>query len=130
MWIVQQRFPEIYGGNLNALSAAPNSMPHGLKKLKDAWREEWQKEWEAKHSGRATEEETNAALLVRLKIVHKRIQHEAYVPWMDDPEKRAACEVLYGAQDWDAIREASERAARNGAFSPEQLERMGFKGTG
>ena len=85
MWIVQQRFPEIYGGNFNALAAAPNSLPHGLKKLKEEWRAEWQKEWEAKHSGRATEEETNAALLVRLKILHKRIQHEAYVPWMDDP---------------------------------------------
>jgi hypothetical protein len=35
--------------------------------------------------------------------------------------------VLYGKQNWDAIREAAERDARNGAFPPEQLERMGIK---
>ena len=130
MWIVQQRFPEIYGGNLNALAAAPNSLPHGLKKLKAAWKEEWRKEWEAQHLGRATEEETNAAILKRLKILHKRNWYKMYVPWMDDPEKRAACEVLYGEQNWEAIREASEKAARNGRLSPEQLERMGIKGVG
>jgi hypothetical protein len=128
MWIVQQRFPEIYGGNLNALSAAPNSMPHGLKKLKDAWQEEWQKEWEAQHQGRAAEEETNAALLIRLKILHKRNQHEMYVPWMDDPEKRAACEVLYGAQDWEDIRRRAHKAALNGRLEPEVEARLGYKG--
>jgi hypothetical protein len=128
MWIVQQRFPEIYGGNLNALSAAPNSMPHGLRKLKDAWREEWQKEWEAQHQGRAAEEETNAALLVRLKILHKRNQHEMYVPWIDDPEKRAACEVLYGAQDWEDIRRRAHKAALNGRLEPEVEARLGYKG--
>ena len=77
MWIVQQRFPEIYGGSLNVSGLPQSALPHSIRKLKEEWRAEWQKEWEAKHSGRATEEETNAALLKRLKILHKRNQKEA-----------------------------------------------------
>ena len=126
MWIVSHAMPEHFGVNTGLIPHGATSS--GLKKLKDAWREEWQKEWEAQHLGRATEEETNAALLVRLKILHKRNQHEMYVPWMDDAEKRAACEVLYGVQDWDAIRAAAHKAALNGRFEPEEEARLGYRG--
>lgn len=36
MWVVQQRFPEQYGGNLN-LSSARGSTPHSIKQLKQQW---------------------------------------------------------------------------------------------
>lgn len=128
MWIVQQRFPEIYGGSLNVSGLPQSAVPHSIRKLKEEWRADLQKEWEAQHLGRASEEETNAALLVRLKILHKRNQHEMYVPWMDDPEKRAACEVLYGAQDWEDIRRRAHKAVLNGRFEPEVEARLGYKG--
>src|SRR3546814_19449351 len=44
MWIVQQRFPEQYGGSLESYGSAPHSLPDGLKKLRDRWRQEWEEE--------------------------------------------------------------------------------------
>lgn len=112
MWIVQQRFPEQYGGNLNVTGNAPNSMPHSIQRMKDQWRKEW--EAERKQLDTATEAETNAAIMKKLRVLQRRNWYKEFVPWMDDPEKRAACEVLHGPQDWDAIREAAAHAARNG----------------
>ena len=112
MWIVQQRFPEQYGGNLNVTGNAPNSMPHSIQRMKDQWRKEW--EAERKQLDTATEAETNAAIMKKLRVLQRRNWYKEFVPWMDDPEKRAACEVLHGPQDWEAIREAAAHAARNG----------------
>ena len=44
MWIVQQRFPELYGGNLNLSGRPASSLPHGIQKLKEEWRKEWEEE--------------------------------------------------------------------------------------
>ena len=49
MWIVQQRFPEQYGGNLSG-DGAPNSMPHALRKLKTKWEAEWLEAHQAEQS--------------------------------------------------------------------------------
>jgi hypothetical protein len=124
MWIVQQRLPEQYGGSLNLGGTPASALPHSIRKLKEQWR----KEWEAERNSHAAEEETNAELLKRLKVLHKRNWYKQYVPWMDDAQKRAACELLYGAQDWDAIRAAHERAERNGRLSPEEAARIGYRG--
>ena len=124
MWIVQQRFPEQFGGSLNVLSNAPNSLPHGLKKLKEEWRAECQKEWEAKHLGRATEEETNAAILKRLRVVQKRYEQTQYFEYLDDPAKRAAIDVLYGPKDWDLIQSKATAAAAEAARQAAERERI------
>ncbi len=116
MWIVQQRFPEQYGGSLNVTGSAPNSMPHSVRKLKEQWRKEW--EAEQTQVATVTAEETNAAIMMKLRVLERRTWFKKFVPWMDDTEKRAACEILYGPQDWQAIRQAAETAARDGRVSP------------
>jgi hypothetical protein len=120
MWIVQQRFPETYGGNLNVLNKAPNSMPHGIRKLKEQWR----KEWEDEHHGSASEEATNTAITEQLKVLHQRTWHKKYVPWMDDTEKRTACELLYGEQDWEEIRRLARKDELDGRLEPEEEARL------
>ncbi|MBK7163467.1 MAG: hypothetical protein IPH79_13735 [Sphingomonadales bacterium] len=50
MWIVQQRFPELYGGNLNLSGRPASSLPHGIQKLKEEWRKEWEEEAAAKEA--------------------------------------------------------------------------------
>lgn len=50
MWIVQQRFPELYGGNLNLSGRPVSSLPHGIQKLKEEWRKEWEEEAAAKEA--------------------------------------------------------------------------------
>jgi hypothetical protein len=126
MWIVAHHMPERFGmpSGLTAYGGSSKA----VDRMKAAWRTQWEEERAG--ADQATQEETNAEILKRLKPLHKRNWYKMYVPWMDDPEKRAACEVLYGEQNWDAIRAASEKAARKGAFSPEQLEQMGLKGLG
>jgi hypothetical protein len=114
MWIVQQRFPEQYGGSLNITARPGSSMPHGLQKLKAQWEEEWQ----AKHLKAASEDDAAAAVLKKLKVLNKRIWHQQFVPWMDDAEKRAAADLLFGVQDWDEIRRRARRDEPDGALEP------------
>ena len=94
MWIVQQRFPEQYGGSLNVTGNAPNSMPHGIKKLKDQWRKEWEEEWRAEQADRRGNSIASLHNKVRaIRTGFKRgIAH--------DPAKRAAWELLTGPADW------------------------------
>ncbi|MEP7348540.1 MAG: hypothetical protein ABI668_01160 [Sphingorhabdus sp.] len=110
MWIVQQRFPEQYGGSLNVQGAAGSSMPHSIRKLKDQWRKEWEEEWDAKNR-RATREETNAAIMKKLKALGIREYQQQALPFIDDPEKRAAYDLLYGPINWASVRRyQSDRA--------------------
>lgn len=97
-------------------------MPDSIKKLKAQWRKEWEEEQQ--QVATATAEETNAAILKKLRALEQRTWFKKYVPWMDDAEKRAACEILYGPQDWQAIREAAETAARDGRLPPEVEARL------
>lgn len=55
MWIVQQRFPELYGGNLNLSGRPASSLPHGIQKLKEEWRAEFRSEWEEEAAQKAAE---------------------------------------------------------------------------
>ncbi|MBL0924269.1 MAG: hypothetical protein IBJ12_07360 [Sphingomonadaceae bacterium] len=72
MWIVQQRFPEQYGGSLNVGGGCPaSSMPDSLKKLKAQWRKEWEEEQQ--QVVRASEEEARDAILAQLDILNIRI---------------------------------------------------------
>lgn len=72
MWIVQQRFPEQYGGNLNLSGGRPaSSIPDSIKKLKEQWRTEWEEEQRAKF--RASDEEACEAILAQLEILNQRI---------------------------------------------------------
>jgi hypothetical protein len=73
MWIVQQRFPEMFGGGLNLTGRPGSSLPDGLKKLKDEWRKEW--EDEAAATGNAASEAEaaayNDAVATTMRILHK-----------------------------------------------------------
>lgn len=91
-----------------------------LKKLKEQWRAEWEEEQRTQPA--ASAQEACQAVMKNMTALGKRLWFQKYVPWMDHPEKRAACEILYGPQDWDAIRlaaaeEAEEAEART--FRPE-----------
>ena len=59
MWIVQQRFPEQYGGALNIGGRPASSLPHGMKALKEQWSAEWEAE-RAEEEQREAEEEAEA----------------------------------------------------------------------
>jgi len=85
------------------------------KKLKEQWRAEWEEEQRTQPA--ASAQEACQAVMKNMTALGKRLWFRKYVPWMDHPEKRAACEVLYGPQDWDAIRlaaaeEVEEESAR------------------
>lgn len=105
MWLVAHNMPEKYGvhgglmhsGSGGAVGAAR------MKRLKAEWHAEWKAEWKANHPLKATEEETNAAILKRLKVLGIRLELEEASKFVDDPEKRAAWEVLHGPQDWNLI---------------------------
>ncbi|RDV06935.1 hypothetical protein DXH95_05950 [Sphingorhabdus pulchriflava] len=70
MWIVQQRFPELYGGNLNLSARPASSLPHGLQKLKEEWRKEWEEEAAQNAADReaqeAAEQNSTAATIERI----------------------------------------------------------------
>ncbi len=124
MWLVAHNMPEkfgVHGGLMHSGSggAAPHSMPDSIKKLKEQWRAEWEEEQRTQPA--ASAQEACQAVMKNMTALGKRLWFQKYVPWMDHPEKRAACEVLYGPQDWDAIRlaaaEEAEEAERT--FGPE-----------
>jgi hypothetical protein len=93
MWIVQQRFPETYGGSLNVTGGAPNSMPHSIRKLKEQWRKEWAEEQHAKKPDMDDAHERVTAKLMAM-------QRRKMTAIAADPEKRAAWELLNGPTDW------------------------------
>ncbi|MBP6379857.1 MAG: hypothetical protein KA312_05510 [Sphingorhabdus sp.] len=73
MWIVQQRFPELYGGNLNLSGRPASSLPHGIQKLKEEWRKEWEEEAAAKEAEFQAryEAEHNSAEASRARFLKK-----------------------------------------------------------
>lgn len=94
MWIVQQRFPEQYGGNLNVTGVASGSMPHSVRKLKEQWRKEWEEERRAEQAQARTDGINSFHQKVRaIRSSFKR----TIAP---DPAKRAAWELLTGPTDW------------------------------
>ncbi|HET6524750.1 hypothetical protein [Sphingopyxis sp.] len=107
MWIVQQRFPEQYGGSLESYGSAPHSLPDGLRKLRDRWRREWEEEQgEAAAEAEARDPGPRDAVLgivARIAAI-RRAFLEGIVP---DPVKRAAWELLVGPADWPAIAAAA-----------------------
>jgi hypothetical protein len=102
-----------------------------MKRLKAEWRSEWEAEWQANNPLRATEEETNAAILKKLKALGIRAEYEQASKFVDDPEKRAAWDVLHGPQDWDKIaryrsdREQRKRRDAAGELAREQDDQTG-----
>jgi hypothetical protein len=95
MWIVQQRFPEQYGGNLNVSGSAANSMPHSVRRLQAQWRKEWEEEHRANAQKRGDEGE--AIYTKRVNAIRKGFKREI----APDPLKRAAWEILCGPTDWE-----------------------------
>lgn len=119
MWLVAHNMPEKYGvhGGLMHSGSDGAAGAARMKRLKAEWHAEWEAEWEAKNRIAATAEETNAAILKKLKALRIRVEYEQASKFVDDPEKRAAWEVLYGPQDWDNISryriDRDERTRRN-----------------
>jgi hypothetical protein len=70
MWIVQQRFPEQFGGTLNMGNRPESSLPDGLRKLKEEWRKEWEEEAAA---ARAEASDAEAAALNTAQATTTRI---------------------------------------------------------
>lgn len=105
MWIVQQRFPQEYGGSLN-LSGARGSTPHGITALKEQWEREWREDL---YKNRPTPEETNAEILRRIAILRRQREHHEAVAYLEDPAKRAAYDLLKGPTDWEEIAHIAAR---------------------
>ena len=82
MWIVQQRFPELYGGNLNLSGRPASSLPHGIQKLKEEWRKEWEEEAAQKAEAARAEAEAartdQAATIARLLQQYQAKVREEY----------------------------------------------------
>ena len=82
MWIVQQRFPELYGGNLNLSGRPASSLPHGIQKLKEEWRKEWEEEAAQKAEAARAEAEAartdQAATITRLLQQYQAKVREEY----------------------------------------------------
>ncbi len=82
MWIVQQRFPELYGGNLNLSGHPASSLPHGIQKLKEEWRKEWEEEAAQKAEAARAEAEAartdQAATIARLLQQYQAKVREEY----------------------------------------------------
>lgn len=57
-----------------------------------------------------------------------RVEYEQVSKFVDDPEKRAAWEVLYGSQDWDNI--ARYRIDRDEEWARRNAGRQGGRGEG
>jgi hypothetical protein len=93
MWIVQQRFPETYGGSLNVTGGAPNSMPHSIRKLKEQWRKEWAEE---QHAKKPEMDDAHERVTAKLMAMQRRKMTAIAA----DSEKRAAWELLNGPTDW------------------------------
>jgi hypothetical protein len=104
MWIVAHYMPERFGveGGLMHSSASAAKM----KRLKAEWHKEWQEEQQRRYP---SEEETNAELLKRLKVLHKRKQRSTWIEYLDSPEKMAAVDLLHGPIDWEEVRRNAER---------------------
>lgn len=104
MWIVAHYMPERFGVE-GGLMHHPGS-PAKLKRQKAEWRKEWAEE--QRQQIETHDEEAAAAILEKLKVLKKRIALHAYVPYLDNPEKQAACELLHGPIDWEAVRRKAE----------------------
>lgn len=122
-WIVQQRFPEEYGGSLNVSGIPGSATPHSIRKLKEEWRAEWAGEL------RASDEDLEAELLKRLKALGKRLIYSQAFRHVGHPEHMAAYDLLHGPQDWEDIaRVKARREADPMAEAPpeeqEQVRRM------
>jgi hypothetical protein len=52
--------------------------------------------------------------------LRKRIALDPYIPYLDDTEKQAACELLHGPVDWDAVRRRA--AVKGGEDQVEMLD--------
>lgn len=108
MWIVQQRFPDQYGGSL--FGGARANTPQIIKRLKEEWEREWREDL---YKNRPTPEETNAEILRRIAIVRRQSEDHEATAYLNDPAKRAAYDLLKGPTDWAEIaRIASRKQAR------------------
>jgi hypothetical protein len=94
MWIVQQRFPETYGGSLNVTGGAAHSMPHSIRKLKEQWRTEWAEE---QHAKKPEMDDAHERVTAKLMAMQRR----KMIAIAADSEKRAAWELLNGPTDWE-----------------------------
>lgn len=95
MWVVQQRFPQEYGGNLNP--SAPNGcLPRNLQQLKDKWRAEWEAELRAEEAAQAAPGGALESLAEKLCRIRDHFRNDC----AQDPAKRAAYELLTGPCDW------------------------------
>jgi len=105
MWLVAHNMPEkfgVHGGLMHSGSGGAAGAAR-MKRLKAEWHAEWEAEFKAKNPLTASAEETHAAILKQMKVLGIRIEYEAASKFVDDPEKRAAWEILHGPQDWDMI---------------------------
>lgn len=98
MWIVQQRFPETYGGSLNVTGGRPaSSMPDSIKKLKEQWRKDWEKE--QRDEAYKLAEADDDVYARRVNAIRKGFKRAL----TQDPLRRAAWEILCGPTDWEDL---------------------------
>lgn len=93
MWLVAHNMPErfgVHGGLMNS-SAGGGAAAARMKRLKA----EWRKEWEAERRPKPLDD-VRASILQKLDAI-ERPRMQVYA---QDPEKRAAYELLNGPVDW------------------------------
>lgn len=99
MWLVAHNSPEkfgVHGGLMHGRSDGLGNAAR-MKQL----RAQWEAELNAKHT--ATEADTYASIMKKLKVLGIRTKLEEAARYVGDPAKRAAWEVLHGPQDWVRI---------------------------
>ena len=96
MWIVAHNMPERFGVAGGLMHHGGGSMAQ--ERLKEIWKREWEAEAEAKNLPVERKETADKLEWIRGMITQAKLKQLSTVA--QDPEKRAAWEVLYGAVDW------------------------------
>jgi len=106
MWLVAHHLPEKYavaGGLMHAVYDGAAGAAR-MKRLKQEWQLEWQMEQDKWHKP-VDVEVVKEEIIRKCAVMDAKNQHLKLRPYLDDPAKMAAYELLHGPQDWDNARE-------------------------
>lgn len=106
MWLVAHHLPEKYavaGGLMHAVYEGAAGAAR-MKRLKQEWQLEWQMEQDKWHKP-VDVEVVKEEIIRKCAVMDAKNQHLKLRPYLDDPAKMAAYELLHGPQDWDHARE-------------------------
>lgn len=127
MWLVAHHNPRKYavsGGLMHAVYGGAAGAAR-MKRLKREWKKEWKQEWQekrAKWHKPVDVEAVKAEIIRKCEVMAEREEHITLGPYLDDPAKMAAWELLHGPKDWDQLRKRRDAAvAQQAAQEAERL---------